>query len=313
MPDGKKHLRDTGSTLIDVLIGCAALVLVGIVVLPILSKARDDARIFLCTDNLKQIGQAAHQYAADSKGKFFPQWQSKMTDPTTGGPELSLWCDDVRLGKYATDVEWVPWDFGQRNGLKLNEAVNGIVRCPESDDEETRSYAQNHWANGLGLVKAEGWDFDLGIYPLGDHFDVQTDSPDKLILFLESNATRPIDSGWVTYTAGQYGRPSDRFNGGDHVALDSPMPLRPSMPTQPPSRYQYQIPWVVDYSRHGSTNDPFVAEGETNITFADGHVGSYEHDQLYDPVTRTSTYEALWSLTDPNYDKKGKPDGLPNR
>ena len=292
------------------MIACAILALVIVLLLVVLSGNRSQARSYVCEDNLKQLTQANLQYASDHQGKFFPQWMIAVSGES---PELSMWCDNKRLGQYVTDVEWVTWKSAKDKGLSLKEAVNGIVRCPQAKQEEVRSYAQNHWANGLGLVKYKGWDFDPGIYPLGKHFDVGSDKLDHLMLFVESNALLSTEGGWVTQYAGRYGRPSDRFTGGIHVALNSPIQLRPSMPSQPPARYRYSIPWVMDYSRHGNVNDPFVAEGETNMAFADGHVARFTHEMLYDPVTRISTYDALWSLRDRHYDEIGEPYGIPSR
>lgn len=313
MATGNALHRGSGKTLVEALVACAVLILLLILIVPALIGNRDQARTYLCEDNLKQLADAAHQYAADHKGKFFPQYQIYVDVVEGVRPDLSLWCDNKRLGQYVTDVEWTDWKFAKQKGFDLDEAVNGIVRCPQAQEEEARSYAQNHWANGLGLVKHKGWNFDLGIYPLGEHFDSGAGQLDQLMLFVESNAMLKSSSGWVTQFAGRYGRPSDRFTGGIHVALDSPMPLRPSMPTQPPSRYRYEIPWALDYSRHGTVNDPFIAEGEINISFADGHVARFQHEKLYDSVTRTSTYDALWSSNDRNYDEIGEPYGLPNR
>jgi len=310
MPAGNRHLRDSGKTIINTLVAVVVVVLLLTLLVPALMRNRSQARSYVCEDNLKQLGQAAQQYAADNQGKFFPQWQNKATYPGTARPDLGLWCDDQRLGKYVTDVKWVTWKFAQSEGLDLKEAVNGIVRCPQADEAELRSYAQNHWANGLGLVKNKGWDNYLGRYRLGEYFDAGSDKLDKLMLFVESNATQSKGNGWVSRANGGNGRPSDRFTGGIHVYLDSPIQLRPSMPTRPPSRYRYEIPWVMDYSRHGSVNNPFVAEGETNTAFADGHVARFSHKKLYDPATRVSTYEALWSLNDPHFDELREPYGI---
>jgi prepilin-type processing-associated H-X9-DG protein len=312
MPVGKTYHRDSGVTVVEAVIACAVLAAVIVLLLVVLSGNRKQARSYVCEDNLKQLAQANLQYASDHQGKFFPQWMIAVSGER---PELSMWCDNKRLGQYTDDVQWERWEFAKHKGQNLKEAVGGIVRCPQAEDDEIRSYGQNHWASGLGLVKLKASRSDLGHYSVceyGDHFDVGSDKIDQLMLFVESNAELRWGTNWVTQYAGLKGRPSDRFNGGVPVDADYRRHLdRGIMHPQP--RYKYYIPWEIDYSRHGSVNNPLAAQGETNISFADGHVARFSHEQLYDPVSLTSTYNALWSTKDRYYDEVREPHEKPDQ
>ncbi len=315
MPVGNRQSRDSGKTVINVLVGCAVLALFFMLLLPALRGNRNQSRSYSCKNNLKQLGLAAQQYAVDNKGRFFPQSIIYVEVASGGRPELSLWCDNKRLGLYTDDVQWETWEHAKHKGQSLKEAVNGIVRCPQADENELRSYEQNHWANGMGLVKYKDWRSDVGPYTVceyGDHFDVGSDKLDQLMLFVESNAERRCGTNWVTQFAGLNGRPSDRFNGGVRADADYRRHLYSDIISQPRPRYKYIIPWDIDYSRHGSVNNPFVAKGETNISFADGHVAGFSNEELYDPVSLTSTYNALWSTRDRYYDQTGESDEKPD-
>ena len=82
--------RRRGFTLVELLvvIGIIA-VLVGIL-LPVLGRAREGARIIQCSSNLRTIATASLQYSFDHRGHFLPSviWKDVENDPVDFWPHL---------------------------------------------------------------------------------------------------------------------------------------------------------------------------------------------------------------------------------
>lgn len=314
MPDGIRHIRDSGKTVIDGLVACAALALVGCMVLPALSKDRDDARIAQCADHLKQLGQAAHQYAADFEGKYFYNWPGEYSIDQKHQPEkVGYWCDKNRVGRYlegeqvfGIDIEAAitrgyfsdPKKARERLEQKWVTLGGGVFVCPE-DEGGIRSYCQNHWASGIDPEEPLPDGEDLGAF-----FDSHSDAPlDQLLLFTDTVSSQPTQNGWTpSVLFGRYQMPGERFaepKSGASLYSD---------PGHDPVVFRFggQVKTDLDYVRHGANKNRSLAEGSINIVYADGHVGLRRHDQLYDPTTKISTYDTLWSLLDRQVGKSKK-------
>jgi len=70
--------RTRGFTLIELLVSIGIIVVLAAILLPVLARARERARIAVCMSNLRQIGIAFRMYTDDADGAF----------PNTGDPYL---------------------------------------------------------------------------------------------------------------------------------------------------------------------------------------------------------------------------------
>lgn len=308
MPGWTKHLRDSGKSVIDALVACAALALVACVVLPALSKERDDARIAQCADHLKQLAQAAHQYAADFEGKFFYNRSSKVDHNRQPRPELvGLWHDQERVGRYLDGEpmhlereqdphplppEGMPGDLPA--DLDHIGIGGGVFVCPSDTEDAGRSYDMNFWAgNGYSLDPDE-----KRPWPYGEFFDSNSPNLDQLLLFTDVLGFKPTYRGWVCYQLfGNQLLPGQRFGG-----MDAPYQEIDAFRRYGKANH---FRTLLDYVRHGENEDRTVPKGAVNIAYANGHVGLRRSDQLFDSATKLFTYDTLWSLVDPIIEAPG--------
>ena len=300
MPDGNKHLKDSGITLIDILVGCAALALVGCIVLPGLAKERDDARTAECADHQKQLAHAAHQYAADFEGKFFYNRSQKIDHNGQLKPGIvGRWYDKQRVGRYLDGepmfLAWKSYPYPKppedtpENPPPDWPSIGiggGVFVCPSDGEDSGRSYDMNFWAGtGYSLHPNEKKRWSTGTL-----FDSNTPGQDQLLLFTDVIGFTPTARGWVS--SKHFGLellPGQRFGGMEYP------PHRDRFRRYKDNQRFYTR---LDYVRHGINQDPSAPQGAVNIAYADGHVGLRRSDQLFDSTTKLSTYDTLWSPID---------------
>ncbi|MFI4911960.1 MAG: type II secretion system protein [Sedimentisphaeraceae bacterium JB056] len=110
------RIMSGGFTLIELLVVISIIAVLMAIMMPALSKVRQNAKKTLCGTNLHQISLALFCYATDNDGKFWegiPEFEVQ-SDPKRGQPTLiSIYSmTEVMNYGYDTEVWWCPTDIG---------------------------------------------------------------------------------------------------------------------------------------------------------------------------------------------------------
>jgi prepilin-type N-terminal cleavage/methylation domain-containing protein/prepilin-type processing-associated H-X9-DG protein len=116
-------MRRCGFTLIELLVVIAIIAVLIAMLLPAVQAAREAARRMQCTNNLKQIGLALHNYH-DALGVFPPGYLSRM-DPITFDNDGPGW-------------GWAAASLSQMEQAPLYHSINFVLGIEFPDNQTTR-------------------------------------------------------------------------------------------------------------------------------------------------------------------------------
>lgn len=280
------HLRkDNGSrsafTLVELLVVIGIIAILIAVLLPALSRARNQATTVSCLANLRSIGQAIQLYAAQNKGAMpYGYWDGVGPDGTTvgGGNNATDWqllLLSVALGKGGAT-------YGTQDGSD-NSKLQDAFACPAASIDS---------GTAVGLSRKLHYSSHPRLLPNLDQYDMSKPPPRPLLKgFKLSKIKRSSDTVLIFDGSQSFGAPPNGNYGNAYAvgaSIDQDGMTRADTAAGRSWNYLLTKPtldtgasiftWNSDYTasaaakadirwRHGK-NDT------ANFVFGDGHAGS---------------------------------------
>jgi prepilin-type processing-associated H-X9-DG protein/prepilin-type N-terminal cleavage/methylation domain-containing protein len=272
--------RRLAFTLVELLVVIGIIALLIAILLPVLGRARESARVIKCVSNLRTIAQASMQYSNDHKGHFLPSviFKDVEVDPVDYWPHLLVY------------RKYIPRQNIRNNGSPIE--FNSVLVCPSVAEFSTansgidgvrRAVSQVFEPPGSTGFGSPGlWcDWSYGINGTSYAFT----SGDAI------NALYPCTS--ISYGTLKCSRLKKRNNAKKSAEIvfmfdGKEWNVWSSNFVTPPSSI---IRTRIAGWRHGQwrANAP-DASGRANVSFMDGHVVTVPREELPDEFAAANGY-----------------------
>jgi len=236
-----------GFTLIELLVVIAIIGVLAGLLLPALSRAREEARKVECMNNQKQVCLTIHIYADDHDGWIVPWYEPRRANRLT-------WEDLLR--PYVQNK-----DYGF-NGWKEEHGF-AMFYCPTRYNMGYRASESGYWSNFYVNMNVLGLPTSIDIYsglPIPNMID-DTGEPMRLHRLTEFHAQSKIG---ILFEQPAYDMDDPRYQ-GNHAVMYKTVSLNPV----------HEDPNIGFAYLHNKA---------TNVGFLDGHSRSFKTRQLYPTV-----------------------------
>ena len=256
-------MKKKAFTLIELLVVVAILVLLIAILLPSLQKAKEQARQVYCKNNLRQMLSAAHAYTMNHDG-YFPIAHYTRTVAAGSGSEVSGMDNSVSVVQPPEESQTqtiysYSWDFTTVLAGDTQTIIPGLLWESDTTEQvhQCPSYkGQDNWSGAA----YSGYNYNTSYIGHGQPESVSSDytgqvltiglSSQQIILPAKASEIRS-SSQCILFGDGHY-------SGGANKLMRSP------------DVWAGDTDWTL---RTGGTQG-FRHNGQTNIGWADGHVGA---------------------------------------
>jgi prepilin-type N-terminal cleavage/methylation domain-containing protein len=221
----ESRTRRTGFTLIELLVVIAIIAILIGLLLPAVQKVREAAARMTCTNNLKQMALACHNYASASNGAFPALFDANIPNGDWGGGNpcrgqvfvtLLPYLEQQALYTTFQNVGNATGSYVDLQSADMGLFIGGAVpvkvfACPSDPTYNNGiGIGQNYWANGCYVANFQvfgnpnagdvGVTNALGTPNLNSTF---TDGTSNTILFAEMYSARPLGT-WTLWGHGAW-------------------------------------------------------------------------------------------------------------